>query len=126
MTTASRSDRPSGDTLGARVRAARMAKHVSLRKLAATLNVSPATLSQIENGRTGLSTARLNLIADALGVSVTQILDTVVAAPPARGGADTEPTPKRPGPPVSPETTADWRRYEPLDFDPVLRAALDE
>ena len=126
MTTASRSDRPSGDTLGARVRAARMAKHVSLRKLAATLNVSPATLSQIENGRTGLSTARLNLIADALGVSVTQIVDTAVAVPPDRGGAGAEPTPNRAGSPVAPETIADWRRYEPLDFDPVLRAALDE
>jgi AcrR family transcriptional regulator len=115
-------DRPIDETLGAQVRAARMAKHVSLRALAATLRVSPATLSQIENGRTGLTVSRLNRIADALGVSTTQILDTVVAPSPAEDGSDSGPLP----PQISPAPTAHWRHYEPLDFDPVLRAALDE
>ncbi|MGE0299302.1 TetR family transcriptional regulator [Pseudonocardia sp.] len=112
--------------LGAQVRAARTAKGVSLRGLARALEVSPATLSQIENGRTGLSVSRLSRIAEVLGLTVPQILDTVVApgAPPSpvRSHAAADPSDGRTARP----TIADWRTYDPLDFDPVLRAALDE
>jgi AcrR family transcriptional regulator/DNA-binding XRE family transcriptional regulator len=114
------------DGLGAQVRAARIAKGLSLRGLARSLELSPATLSQIENGRTGLSVGRLSRIAAALGLTVSQILDTVVApeAPPPQDGNHT-PSDSSDGRHARP-TIADWRRYEPLDFDPVLRAALDE
>jgi AcrR family transcriptional regulator/DNA-binding XRE family transcriptional regulator len=115
------------ETLGARVRAARTAKGVSLRGLARALELSPATLSQIENGRTGLSVHRLSRIAAALGLTVPQILDTVAAPemPPGPAGAG----PVGSSPPdgrAAGSTTAGWREYGPLDFDPVLRAALDE
>lgn len=118
---------PADETLGAQVRAARVAKGLSLRSLARTLGVSPATLSQIENGHTGLSVSRLSHIADALGLTVPQILDIVVD--PDSPATPAEPPP-RPAPRAEKAATepviTHWRHYEPLDFDPVLRAALDE
>jgi AcrR family transcriptional regulator/DNA-binding XRE family transcriptional regulator len=104
--------------LGAQVRLARTSKGLSLRTLARLIDVSPATLSQIENARTGLTVVRLSRIADALGLTVTEILDFVVTP-------DAEP-PAEPTPPRRPVAPADWRDYAPIDFDPVLRAALDE
>lgn len=42
------------------------------------LGLSPATLSQVENGRTGLSVNRLSQIAEALGLTAAQILGRAV------------------------------------------------
>lgn len=112
---------PVDATLGAQVRAARVSKGLSLRGLARKLDVSPATVSQIENGRTGLSVARLSLIAEALDLTVSQILDIVVG--PDAESLEPATLPPRPPEPVLIEH---WREYGPLDFDPVLRAALDE
>jgi AcrR family transcriptional regulator/DNA-binding Xre family transcriptional regulator len=118
MTTTSGS-RAADASLGAQVRAARAAKGLSLRDLARVLDVSPATLSQIENGRTGLTVSRLSRIADALELTVAQILDFVV---PAVG-----PNQESSGPALRlPAPAADWREYGPLEFDPVLTAALQE
>ena len=113
------------DAIGAQVRAVRVSKGISLRSLARAIGVSPATLSQVEHGRTGLSVPRLGRIADALGVSVAHILDTVAGEVPeaesdGRPADSTEPAQQ------PPRTSSAWRVYEPLDFDPVLRAALDE
>src|SRR6478672_5479890 len=106
-------------SLGAQVRAARASKGLSLRDLARVLGVSPATLSQIENGRTGLTVSRLSRIADVLDLTVAQILDFVV---PAAG-----PNQESSGPrPLLPAPAAHWREYGPLEFDPVLTAALQE
>jgi AcrR family transcriptional regulator/transcriptional regulator with XRE-family HTH domain len=113
--------------LGAQVRAARTAKGISARSLARVLEVSPATLSQIENGRTRLSVSRLGRIAEALELTVAQILDIVI-------GPDSPPGPLQPVPagpppgarkPIGP-VVRHWRDYGPLGFDPVLRAALAE
>ncbi|WP_280510543.1 helix-turn-helix domain-containing protein, partial [Nocardia farcinica] len=46
------------------IRAARRAAGLSLRELARRIEVSPATLSAVENGRTGLSVARLARLAE--------------------------------------------------------------
>lgn len=97
------------EDVGAKVRTVRTGRGVSLRALARLIGVSPATLSQIETGRTRLTVPRLSRIADALGVSVTHILHTAATDAPA-----------------PPAPASAWRLYEPLDFDPVLRAALDE
>ena len=106
-------------SMGAQVRAARASKGLSLRDVARVLGVSPATLSQIENGRTGLTVSRLSRIADVLDLTVAQILDFVV---PAAG-----PNQESSGPrPLLPEPAAHWREYGPLEFDPVLTAALQE
>lgn len=100
--------------LGARVRAARLSRNLTLRALAEAVEVSPATLSQIENGHTGISVARLGRIADALAMAVSDVLDMQLGEP--------VPMPPQPGP----APVRNWRRYPPLDLDPVLRAALAE
>ncbi len=101
--------------VGAQVRLARSAKGLSLRALARMIDVSPATLSQIENAHTGLTVVRLSRIADVLGLSVTEILDIAPTA-----------APEVPAPPPRPAPPADWRHYAPIEFDPVLQAALEE
>lgn len=122
--------RSASAVLGAQVRRARKRHDVTVRGLAQLLDVSPATISQIENGHTGLSAARLSRIADALGTTVTEILNAPAQGPkptPATAIAET-------AGPRSPASSREahepqfshWRSYEPLDFDPVLRAALDE
>lgn len=115
------SPRVTDDPTGAQIRAARTRRGLSLRTLARTVDVSPATLSQIELGRTGLTLTRLTRIADALGTSVQEIL----AIDPARS-ADGGPGPVRDRRPPRPEQARDWRVYGPLPFDPVLGAALTE
>lgn len=120
--------------LGAQVRAARLRRKVTARALARALDVSPATISQIENGRTGLSAARLSRIAEVLGLTVAEILDIAAHADPQRSAqepataeaprsveASRSSEPARFAPRIS-----DWRVYAPVDFDPVLRAALNE
>jgi AcrR family transcriptional regulator/DNA-binding XRE family transcriptional regulator len=113
-------ERTADATLGAQVRAARASKGLTLRSLARALDVSPATLSQIENGRTGLTVHRLSRIADALDLTPADILDTVVT-PAAAPDQDTPKAALRLLP-----TATHWREYGPLKFDPVLSAALEE
>lgn len=111
---------PPGDSPGQRIRAARRARGISLRGLAATLHVSPATLSQIENGHTGLSVDRLGRIGDALDLTAEQLLAFVEPEPPR----EVPGVPAAPG--RAPSPAAGWREYGPLEFDPVLLAALEE
>lgn len=115
-----------GAAIGERLRATRNARGMTLRSLAALLDLSPATLSQIENGHANLSVRRLEQISTALGTTAADVLETA-ASPidaPAAGH-------RRPGPATASIKEANtfnaaWRHYEPLDFDPVLRAALEE
>ena len=97
---------------GSGLRAAREARGLSLRRLASQLDVSAATLSGIETGRTRVTRERLAHIATLLGSSVSQLLP-----------ADAERAELQAEPVVS--TAPHWRAYAPLDFDPPLRAALD-
>lgn len=103
-------------TLGGRVRTARVSKGLTLRGLARALEVSPATLSQIENGRTRLTVGRLGRIADILDLLPADILGTVVS--PDEGTFRTAPR--------LPPPAGHWRTYGPLEFDPVVSAALEE
>lgn len=98
--------------LGGQVRAARLARGVGLRQLAARLGVSPGTLSAVEHGRTGLSAVRLGRIAALLDVPVEQLL---LREP------DPSPDGVLPGSPASPGS---WRSYPPLVLDPPLAGAL--
>ncbi|ODR23830.1 helix-turn-helix domain-containing protein [Mycolicibacterium porcinum] len=56
------------------IRAARIAAGLSLRTLARLLDVSPATMSAIETGKTGLSVERVQAIADALDVDIRTLI----------------------------------------------------
>lgn len=94
-------------SVGASVRRTRQAAAVSLRSLAATIGVSPATLSAVERGQTPLTVERLQQIADALHVPASRLLRDDVRSPS----------------PFGPEDGRDWRRYDDADLRPVLAAA---
>jgi AcrR family transcriptional regulator len=93
--------------VGAAIRAARAAQGLSMRDLARRIEVSPATVSAIENGRTQVTVGRLHTIAAALSVTAAELLD----------GFE---------PPPAATSNAAWRQFGPLDIDPVLHAAVDE
>ncbi|WP_431236184.1 TetR family transcriptional regulator (plasmid) [Mycolicibacterium psychrotolerans] len=100
----------------AAIRAARIAAGLSVRKLASLINVSAATISAIENARTGVNVTRLVEIAAALHISPSQLL-----------GGDSN-LPARKPDANSPVTTgqfgADWRQFPALNLDPVLAGAI--
>ena len=98
--------------IGGHIRAARTARVVSLRRLAAQLEVSPATLSAVETGRTGLSAVRLVRIAKLLGVPVQQLL----VGPPRAPSDGT--------PPRLPAAPTGWREFPPLMLEAPLAGAL--
>lgn len=82
---------------------------MSLRALAAALEVSPATLSAVERGLTPLTVDRLGRIAEVLEVPATQLLE--------RGMRPTSPTP------AGATERAGWRDFDDLEMDPVLEAS---
>ncbi len=109
----------SADDIGARLRAARTAAGISLRETARRIGVSPATLSAIENGRTGVSVPRLRTLAKELGTTVPLLIGERDSAPrpdrPERGRAAT----------ATERSDRNWREFPPLPTDPVLEAAVD-
>ncbi|GFG71777.1 transcriptional regulator [Mycolicibacter senuensis] len=101
---------------GGAIRAARRARGMTVRELAQRLQLSAATVSAVENGKTGISVTRLQQYARALGVTAAQLLDGGTGLPasgPDRAAAEPHP-PER-----------DWRTFPPLVLDTVLRAAVD-
>ncbi|MBA8826384.1 AcrR family transcriptional regulator/DNA-binding transcriptional regulator YdaS (Cro superfamily) [Saccharopolyspora lacisalsi] len=110
---------------GTQVRRARLSHGSSLRRLATAVGVSPATLSQVENGRTRLSVGRLGRIAEALETTPQQILALPPEAEsPPEASSARGPRRKHRGERTAPERN--WRHYPPLEFSPVLAAALAE
>ncbi|MET0703174.1 MAG: TetR family transcriptional regulator [Mycobacterium sp.] len=104
---------------GEKIRAARQDSKLSLREVARRIGVSPATISAIENGKTGVSVKRLQALAAALGVVPATLLP----------GAETRRPPGlsndgRPGD-HSPDGATSWRDFPPLELDPVLSAAVE-
>lgn len=86
----------SGAPLGARLREARLTQGMSLRAFAASVDVSPGLISQIENGRAQPSMATLFAIVNRLGISYDDLLspdtvadtDRAVAEDPANAGVE--------------------------------------
>ena len=107
---------------GTRVRQARTAAGLSLRETARRIRVSPATLSAIENGSTGISIPRLRALAAELGTTAAWLIGEQHPAPaPGRGLRAWHRTE-----PVSEEgTPGAWREFPPLRIDPVLTAAIE-
>ncbi|GEM33446.1 hypothetical protein NN3_44530 [Nocardia neocaledoniensis NBRC 108232] len=106
-------DTADGAGLGARIRRARLAAGLSLRETARRVGVSAATLSAIENGRTGVSVTRLRELAGALGTTTAALLGESTARP--------QSTPWQ----VDAGSERAWREFPPLAIDPVLAAAID-
>jgi len=96
---------------GAAIRAARVARGLSLRALASRVGVSPATMSAYETGRTPLTVERLRDVAQVLDVPAARLL-----------AGDPAPAPE-PAPAADPGGD-DWRAFGALSLDPALTAAL--
>jgi len=107
-------------SLGQAIRGLRQDRGLTLRDLADRIGVSPATLSGIENGHTGVSTERVAEVAQVLGVAVERLFSgpsepTATTGTTAGTGADTGPGSGSPG---------SWREYTPLHLDAALAGAL--
>ncbi len=63
------------EVLGMRLKSLRLVRRLSLRDLAKATGTSASFISQLERGLTGASTASLNQIASALGVSVAMLFE---------------------------------------------------
>lgn len=63
------------EVLGARLKELRLHRRLSLRRLGEMTGTSASFISQLERGLTGASTASLNQIAAALGVSVAVLFE---------------------------------------------------
>lgn len=88
------------------MREARLARGVTLRALAGSLGVSPATMSAVEHGHTPLTVERLREIARLLDVPANRLL-AGVAVPGA----------------VAAIAPGGWRDFSTVTMDPVLEAA---
>lgn len=115
-----------GAVLGERLRGIRRSRDLSLRELARRLEVSPATMSAVENGRTSITAVRLAHIAEVLGTRVEELLGPAPVDAMLRGGRVAPSSPDRSRRTVqqNPVPTVQWRRYSPLALDPPLMAAL--
>jgi AcrR family transcriptional regulator len=113
--------------VGSGLRQVRLSRGMSMRELARRLQVSPATMSNIESGRTRITLQRLTQIADLLDADVEALLGA--------GGAPAEPalhSVVEPGPrrasavrsAMVEGAAGNWRAYRPLHLDPPLHAAL--
>jgi transcriptional regulator with XRE-family HTH domain len=100
------SSEPEYATMGDRLREARRARGLSLRRLAQQVGVSPSLISQVETGRAKPSVNTLYALATELGISLDVLLFMDTEPPPEDGRSEV-------GEPV--ETT--------LPHDPVQRAA---
>ncbi|MFD4183722.1 helix-turn-helix domain-containing protein, partial [Rhodococcus sp. NPDC058514] len=67
------------------IRLARVTAGLTLRELARRLTISPATLSAIENGKTGVSVERLHALAAALGTTAAHLMGEDGNPPPPAG-----------------------------------------
>jgi transcriptional regulator with XRE-family HTH domain len=77
--------------VGARLRQAREEQGISLRRLAADIDVSPSLLSQVENGLARPSVGTLWALVSELGVSLDRVFDVPSVAPPPSRDAPPDP-----------------------------------
>lgn len=98
----------SSTAVGNSIRALRVRRQLSLRSLAAAIGVSPATLSAYERGTTGLTVARIEAIAAALGTSAARLV---------AGSGDAEPA-------ATPGVAVAWRRFDGHALEPVVAAGV--
>jgi AcrR family transcriptional regulator len=97
------------------IRNARAGAGLSLRELARRVDVSPATLSAIETGKTGVSVDRLRVLADALGTSAADLL-----SPPSAGTVILDRNSE-----VGHPAPGSWREFPAMAIDSVLSAAIE-
>jgi transcriptional regulator with XRE-family HTH domain len=79
---------PEYATMGDRLRQARTARGLSLRRLAQVVGVSPSLISQVETGRAKPSVNTLYALATELGISLDTLLFMDTEPPTTTEGAD--------------------------------------
>ena len=99
------------------IRTTRLSAGLSLRAVARTLGISPATMSAIETGKTGVSVERVRGIAEALDVDVRTLIGGARRVAPARHEWQR--------PKAGAAEAMSWRDFPPLALDPVLQAAVE-
>lgn len=62
------------EALGARLRELRLSRGLTLRELATKLEISPSSLSMLENGKCGVALRRLQRLADFYGVTISKLM----------------------------------------------------
>lgn len=62
------------------IRRARKAAHITQEQLAKLLGINRATLSRYETGEIDLPTSQLQRIADALGISIVELIDPLAVS----------------------------------------------
>ena len=102
------------ETLGARIRQERQAAGLSVRGLAARIDVSPSLISQIEHGRATPSVATLWAVATELGILIGDLFNDSEATPKP---AAAPPSPVQPTEPRKAITLAGGVRWERLTPD---------
>jgi transcriptional regulator with XRE-family HTH domain len=107
------------EAIGARLRAAREDREMSVRSLARSIGVSPSLISQIENGKANPSVGSLYAIVTALGISLDQLFyDAEQASGPnarPRSGASDDVVLRRGDrPSVELDNGVRWERLTPL------------
>jgi AcrR family transcriptional regulator/DNA-binding XRE family transcriptional regulator len=125
MTTSDDAETPN---IGQTIRRLRRDRGLSLRRLAEQLEVSPGTVSAIENGHTGVSAVRVARIAALLDVPVERVFTPGAFPTPATAPAVSvvvdRPRPTGGMPAGVFDGSGDWRHYSQLELDPALAAAL--
>jgi AcrR family transcriptional regulator len=102
--------------IGVCVRRLRERRGLTLRAMAAQLGVSPATMSELETGKTSFSAVRLIAALRLLEADLTDVAST------RRRAASTA---RPPASPSRPELAAGgWRIFPPLELDAVLTGAV--
>lgn len=109
----------SGTTVNEAIRAARREAGLSLRELAHRIAVSPATLSAMENGKTGVTVDRLHALATAMGTDASRLLGAGGGSAPSARTA-----PARLTSVAAESSETGWRCFPALPIDPVLSAAI--
>lgn len=77
------------EDIGARLRAARMQRGMSLRSVASALGVSASLISQVETGKTQPSVSTLYSIVTYLGISIDELLGVTTTPAPVVTAATT-------------------------------------
>lgn len=114
---------PTRPQVGRAVRLHRESKGISLRELAARIDVSPATLSAVENGNTALSVERMCRIAEELALAPARLLEQVEDA--ATGDRTAAAHERADWPDLPSRDAGRWRDFADLPLDPALAGALE-
>jgi AcrR family transcriptional regulator/DNA-binding XRE family transcriptional regulator len=108
-------------SVGEMIRGLRTERGTSLRQFAIEVGISPATLSAMETGKTGISIERIRQIAEALQIHADQLINQG-----RESAAFGEGLPVSQHPSWSQESpNLHWRDFSPLEINVILESATE-